>query len=211
MIVNSFMYHKLSLFLFLLYILNEFSIVVDKAEEEARNFPSIKNNRVWVRKNNCCRYKCAAARVGKLFLDSIIFFSDFFFASRSISFSSSILTLPSSPHHQQPFVSWEFFPLSFDFFYVFLPPLFFSFHSNENHLNIIVIFFLLVPFRRKNLLIPFIQLHLSFHSDIHVLAHHSYYNTKWMDFLHLFHSCSNCYYCSVVKEFMASDLLYMRL
>lgn len=96
----------------------------------------------------------AAARVGKLFLDSIIFFSDFF-ASRSIP--HPMIMYPSN----QPFIhpTYSMFathpsspPLSFFLFWNSHPPsrvlflcvffFLFSFHSNENHLNIIVIFFL---------------------------------------------------------------------
>lgn len=71
---------------------------------------------------NDCEMKKSALlglRVGKLFFDSIIFFSHFFH-----------LAGWTFPHHHSTLSS---------FFFMFFS--LFSFHSNENHLNIIVIFF----------------------------------------------------------------------
>jgi hypothetical protein len=108
------------------------------------------------------RSDAAAARVGKLFLDSIIFFSDFF-ASRSIPHPMIMYpsiqpfirpTMLDARHPPAPALFIFKFSSSLESsFYVFffLPPLF-SFHSNENHLNIIVIFFLLASEPTKSLL-----------------------------------------------------------
>lgn len=103
-----------------------------------------------------------AARVGKLFLDSIIFFSDFF-ASRSTPHPMIILFyfFSSSIHPFNILIpldfrsfSWELFLCFFSFLFSF----FFSFHSNENHLNIIVIFFfLLFPTKSFFLLLQLLQ------------------------------------------------------
>lgn len=65
-------------------------------------------------------------RVGKLFLDSIIFFSDFSSPSRGAFLIPSSFVVSSSEFPREFFLCFSCY---------------FSFHSNENHLNIIVIFF----------------------------------------------------------------------
>lgn len=98
----------------------------------------------------CMCGAAAAARVGKLFLDSIIFFSDFFRLTKHTS-SYDYVSIHPTIHPSYIFnarshsTSLSFFILKFSsslessFLCVFF--FLFSFHSNENHLNIIVIFF----------------------------------------------------------------------
>jgi hypothetical protein len=95
-----------------------------------------------------------------LFLDSIIFFSDFF-ASRSTPHPMIILYFFPHPSIHSTSSSHSILALSLEssfyvFFSSFLLSFFFSFHSNENHLNIIVIFFLL-PTKSFFLLLQLLQ------------------------------------------------------
>lgn len=180
-------------------------------------FPSIKNNiqkdrnekitAADIKKYINVFYEAAeAARVGKLFLDSIIFFSDFF-ASRStphpmiILFYIFFLIHPSIQRPHPTRFSLFLLRVLFYVFFSFLLSFFFSFHSNENHLNIIVIFFLF-PTKSFFLLLQLLQPPTTlptflfyFHSllyiaiatadtpttksysfyTLHVLAHHSHY------------------------------------
>lgn len=103
----------------------------------------------WKKGNKCV---LLGLRVEKLFLDSIIFFSDFFRLARRTQLALLFRLPPhlrTSPAAAGTKVSrWDFFM----FFSSFS-----SFHSNENHLNIIVIFFR-PPKTPPSALIPLVAL-----------------------------------------------------